>query len=394
MIIQKSKWKNSCDSAVMFMIDDLANKYIKLDESNIVKLGCDWGAKTYEENSFYYTLNKDIMKKFPYLKITMFLVVGRREPIINNGHKFYSEDIDANEQIRDFIKDISNNPMIELAYHGYTHGKGSDDIYKFKEEWETFNTLEEALDTIEKGKNLYKNVANKEFIGGKYCGYKYNEISDKSIAQSGFLWWCRHWEGELFFNTSNEELSFELEEFDGVIDIPSTIDGSFYTVKNLRKVFTKKYLKSILLFLKDRITIEKQIDYLVKNHLLISIQEHTAPYRVDDRIQYPNIISDKENIIYILNYLKKYNLWYATGTEIASYYKAYKYSNIILEENKIKIECDPEVSGIELTIEILGINKEITLRSGDETIKSIRKDNNTQIANIVLYNDKVYELII
>ncbi|QAS62036.1 DUF2334 domain-containing protein [Clostridium septicum] len=184
------------------------------------------GELSVSKKLFWDILNGEILNKFPNIKTTMFLVVGRREPIINKGHYFYSEAMNKSDEFIDFIKYLANKPNVELAYHGYSHGICSDDIYKFKEEWETFDNLEEAINSINKGKELFKEVTGKDFTGGKYCGYKYKEFSDKSIAYSDFLWWCRHWDGDLFFN-NRDELSFELEEFDNVVDIPSTIDGSF-----------------------------------------------------------------------------------------------------------------------------------------------------------------------
>ena len=58
MKILKSKWKNAAESPVIFMIDDLANKYINLNNSETNIIGCDWGAKTIKENSFYSILKR------------------------------------------------------------------------------------------------------------------------------------------------------------------------------------------------------------------------------------------------------------------------------------------------------------------------------------------------
>lgn len=393
MKILKSKWKNAAESPVIFMIDDLANKYINLNNSETNIIGCDWGAKTTKENSFYSILKKEFLDRFSYLKVTMFLVVGRREPIIEKGHNFYSESIDDNDEIRNFIKMLSNDERVELAYHGYTHGKcHGNDIYAFKEEWETFESIDEAIKQIEEGKNLYESVTGNKFLGGKYCGYKYCDFSDESIVKSGFLWWCRHWDGNLFFD-KNDKFSFELEEFSGVVDIPSSIDGSFYSIKNYKKMFTKKYFKSLLLILKNRMTIESQIKYLIDNNLVVSIQEHTAPYRVDNRIQYPNIISDKENLIYIFNYLKNFNLWYATCSEVANYYKAYKYTKLELNKDKLVIKCPKELNGKELTILLDDIDNKLNLVHNGEKLKKIKCGENRYYVNLKLENEKIYHLI-
>lgn len=389
MKIEKCKWKYDKQAPVMFMIDDLANKYIKLSNNKIY--GGDWGAKCFQKDSFWDILNENILKKFPYVKTTMFLVVGKRSPIILKGNEFYSETIDGSSEFSDFINELSSKDNIELAYHGYTHGIATQNIDEFREEWETFHTLDEAIDTIEIGKKLFEKVTNKVFLGGKYCGYKFNEFSDKSIVKSGFQWWCRHWDAELFYS-NRENLSFELEEFEGVVDIPSTIDGSFYSLRNISKIFSKKYLKALLMFIGKGITLEKQIKFLADNKYIISIQEHTSPYRVDKKIQYPNIVSDKENLNYIFKYLQKYNLWYATGSEIAQYYKAYSNTNVRIIENKLLVESSESYDQVDLTIKINCTGaSEIILYNDNETIKLSKHDDDF-IGEVTVSNKNEYTI--
>ncbi|WP_164907541.1 hypothetical protein [Clostridium septicum] len=54
MIINKCKWKYDAQSPVMFMIDDLANKYIYLEKNNENARGCDWGAKCFQKTLLGY----------------------------------------------------------------------------------------------------------------------------------------------------------------------------------------------------------------------------------------------------------------------------------------------------------------------------------------------------
>lgn len=389
MKVEKCRWKDGSQSAVMFMIDDLANKYIKFDKS---VQGNDWGAKGFEKGSFFNFLSENLFKKYPHIKTTFFLVVGKREPMIRKGNDYYSESIDANEKIRDFIKKLSEDDSVELAYHGFTHGECGDNIDDFSEEWETFNSVDEAIEVIKKGKTMFNKVTEKNFQGGKYCGYKYNEYSDESIRRSGFLWWCKKWDGDLF-NSKRKNISFDIKEVNGVLMLPSNIDGSFYTLKNTKKIFTKKYLKSVYMCLTKKLTLEKQLDYLINNQYLVSIQEHTSPYRVDDRTQYPNVVSDIENLNYIFNYLKKYDLWYATGSEIARYTRAFENSKIESVIDGFKISCDESDEDEFLTIRIESSKELKKLVSNDEEIKLINKGKNKYIANIKLINGKQYRIL-
>lgn len=391
--ISKCKWKDGSDSPVVLMIDDLANKWIDIKETEELQRGADWGACKNSKNSFWNILCGEILEKHSHVKTTMFLVTGRREGMIKKGNKYFSSDISENE-FGEFLKELSSNENVEIAYHGYTHGICGEIATDFKEEWETFKTLEEAVETIEKGKDIYTKQTGRVFTGGKYCGYRYNEFSDESIAKTGFSWWCRHWDSVLINSNKikNGELSLEVEYFHNVIDIPSTIDGSFYTLRNYKKIFTKKYLKSLYYKLFKNITLEKQLKYLIDNNLIISIQEHTAKYRVDNRIQYPNIIDDLENINYILKYLKKYDLWYATCGEIADYYRAYSNSTVQFKDDIITIECSKEVEGLELSISLQGDDKRYNLINGSDVIKPQIKGSN-QIFNITLKNNNIYTIV-
>ena len=395
IIVDKCKWKNGSESPVVLMVDDLANKWIDLNRNKKLIRGADWGACKHEDQSFWSILYKEIIKEFPYIKATLFLVVGRREGIVKNGNEYYSKNI-SEDRFEDFLNKINKSSNIEIAYHGYTHGTCGEKAVEFKEEWEIFNSVEEACETIDKAQRLYNKCTERKFTGGKYCGYKYNDFSDKSINESGFEWWCRHWDAPLVNHKKKFEkgLSLEVEYFDKVIDIPSTIDGSFYTLKNYKKLISKKYLKSIYYCIFKNITLEKQLKYLIENNLIISIQEHTARYRVDYKIQYPNIVDDLENIRYILKYLSKYNLWYATCDEIARYYKAYSKSYIKVHENKITIKCDKEAEGLELSISIPKMTNKYKLIYKDNIIEPISVIENKQIFNIILKNNDVYKVLL
>ncbi len=97
--------------------------------------------------------------QFPEVKTTLFTVVGKRAPIINGKKKIYSATILQDDKFVDFLNEINKSKNIEIAYHGVTHGITGINRFEFKEEWETFNSLEEAIENIEIGKEiLYKAI--------------------------------------------------------------------------------------------------------------------------------------------------------------------------------------------------------------------------------------------
>ena len=95
---------------------------------------------------------------------------------------------------------MHREPKFEIAYHGTTHGKAGESAQRFQQEWELFHSVPEAEETINYGKEIYKEVFGDYPRGGKYCGYVSNQYSDESIDRTGFLWWCRYWNRGLVSN--------------------------------------------------------------------------------------------------------------------------------------------------------------------------------------------------
>lgn len=365
MQVEKCKWKYGKQAPVMLMIDDFANKYMT-DKENGEYIGADWGGKCKGKYSLYQYLEKNLFQDFPYLKVTMFLVVGRREKFIANGKPSFSESVAYNKEFSDFLAEIAGDERFEIAYHGYTHGKI---IEKYlTQEWLTFATLEEACETIKKAQELYYSVTGKHFYGGKYCGYEFNEFSDTSIAKTGFEWWCRHGDGIVLFKKATGVENLELEAFrGGVVDIPTTVDGSLFSLRDIRGIGNRGYLKAIYYLLKYRITIEQILDRLVQNGQIINIQEHSSPIREDEKHQRPNIVDDITSIRYMLRYLKKYDLWYATGHEIAEYWKTYQNTSVSVENDQVIVTAKLESLGKTLWFALSepneGAEKHFCLRS-------------------------------
>jgi hypothetical protein len=330
MAVEICKWFNNADSPVLFMVDDLANVWVDTNCNGKLDLGEDWGYWKNADNSSFRYLNEVVLKDFPEIKTTFFVPVGKRVGMIKNSSiPSISERIDCDEETKTFFRDIHQNPKFEIAYHGTTHGQVGNTNLDFIQEWELFNSLEEAVQTIEYGKKIYENAIGVMPKGGKYCGYASNEISDTSIDHTNFLWWCRYWnrgvEEEIvpaFTGKDRNPLTnYDIKFFgkNNVIDIPSTVNGAlltgvfnsnFKSIKGIAKRILKSYLIS------KKLT---QIEYLLKNKLIISIQEHIAPSRDDGRRQSPNIFDDTKSLIKMFEYLNTKNVWYCTGTELAEY---------------------------------------------------------------------------
>jgi len=168
MKIKITKWKNSTNSPVLLAIDDLANIYVKQSSDERLEIGEDWGHYASHKNSMWDFLQKNLLENFPDIRITFFLVTKKRAPIVKNSPYSYAESIDANDEFSDFLCQLYGNDKVELAYHGTTHGEAGEEVKDFIQEWDTYGSLDEALQTINEGKELFKKVLGDYPQGGKY----------------------------------------------------------------------------------------------------------------------------------------------------------------------------------------------------------------------------------
>ena len=327
-----NKWKNNANSPVLFFVDDLANKWVDINHDGKIQSEEDWGYAGFDKNGAFYFLEKEILSVNPKIKTIFFLVVGKRTSSITDGViKSVSYPINKTDKSKKFFKTLQNDEHFEIAYHGTTHGVPGKELKDFKQEWESYKSLDEALTTINRGKEIYKETIGVFPNGGKYCGYISNKFSDESIDKSGFKWWCRYYnraaidgcnETEFCGKDKNSFSSFNVKFFgkNKVVDIPTTIPGSLLNLvfrpgKGIKGIL-KKILKPLIIRWKL-----KKIDYLLANNLVISIQEHISPSREDGKRQTPNIFDDRESLKTIFKYLKKKNVWYCTGSELAEWVK-------------------------------------------------------------------------
>lgn len=324
------KWYNNAASPVLFFIDDFANVWVDANGNEIIDLEEDWGYWKNHKNSSLTFLKEVILKDFSSIKTTFFTPVGVRVGMIEAPKiKITSKMINCDEETKNFFKNVNDQESFEIAYHGTTHGKVGITRNDFKQEWKLFKTIDEAVETINKGKEIYKDVFGYYPKGGKYCGYEVNEFSDESIDVTNFLWWCRCYNGGLLEGKNgniihigrDSLINFDIKTFGNneVIDIPTTLNGGLLTGtlnqdKNTLKGIVRIILRSYLL--KRKLNI---IDFLLENNLVVSIQEHISPARDDGRRQFPNIFDDQESLKSIFNYLSGKNVWYCTGTELAEY---------------------------------------------------------------------------
>jgi len=393
MDIQIAKWKDDAQSPVLFMIDDIANVLMKKSHSSKLKIGEDWGYAAKEKNSMWHFLSKNLLDKFPRIKTTFFLVTDVRVSMRLDETHTYAKSIDQDEKFITFLKYLDNHPMVELSYHGTTHGTAGLTYDDFRQEWETFSSLEEAVTQTHRGKELFKKVLGHYPSGGKYCGYKAGDFGDESIAKTGFKWWSY---GEDYLkwdkNDKNPSYTFDLSFNRGVVNIPTTVDSSTLSLKIINKWYKRKYLKSLYYYFVKNMSIEKHLESLYANQEVISIYEHTSPYRTDKIIQYPNIVSDMDNLNYIFSILSKKDVWYVGGEELADYYIDKEKIELEVNANNFRLNSATELNG-ELTLVLSNIDRNYSLYDMDNNflIKSFEK-NKKYILSYTFEANKSYQL--
>lgn len=353
MQVRVAPWPNDVDSPVIFMIDDLANVWIDTNRNGRVDWGEDWGYAQDSEGSSLKFLEEQILARFPDVKVTFFVTVGERAPVIRNGrYPCYARPINATDESKIFFKRLHDSYQYELAYHGLTHGiPGTSSSKEFVQEWVSYRSLEEAIRTIEEGKRIYFDVCGEFPKGGKYCGFVKNAFSDKSIEDTGFLWCCREWSRGMSGIPDEERFAVKYFGQRRVIHIPCTVSGG---VVGLRPTLATSHgVRRYLGYWRSWFRMRWQVTKLLYARQVVSIQEHIAPSREDGVRQRPNIFDDKESLLSIFRFLAGKNVWYATGTEVAEYFEARENIQIrVMTNNMFQLQYTGRVVDPSITLVI------------------------------------------
>ncbi|MDA8442927.1 MAG: hypothetical protein M0Z55_11210 [Peptococcaceae bacterium] len=364
-------------SPVVFMVDDFCNVWVDTNGNGQIDLGEDWGYAQRGPGSSLAFMEDQLLRDFPEVKVTFFVPVGVRAGVITNPQiSAVAKMINSDQQAKDFFRSVGENPRYEVAYHGTTHGTPGPEASDFVQEWATYQNLAQAMETISAGTEVFQEVFGFKPSGGKYCGYVTNSFSDLSIEQSGFVWWCRFSNVGLYETKNcviggqdfNRLTNFDVKYFGSrpVVDIPTTLPGMLFnrlldTNSPGLKSTLKRILKPILLWRTMR-----HIDFLLQNRLVVSIQEHISPARVDGRRQMPNIFDDLTSLRIILTRLNQYPVWYCTCSELASY--------VLLRDN-IRIHIK---SASDFHLESSGVGRDkLTLKLYDCVAKAIVQPDGT-----------------
>jgi hypothetical protein len=323
--VRPAKWLHNADSPVMLMVDDFTNVWVDTNGNGRIEPEEDWGHALDSPGSAFEFLTDSILADCPAARVTFFTPVARVPTVRTFKPTAHFGPINEDRRTAAFFRAVHSDPRFEVAYHGLTHGVPGDRTEDFVQEWVAYESLEEALETIRRGKEIYFEVFGEQPAGGKYCGYARNSFSDESIDRSGFLWWCRRWD-------RGEAGPGDVERFDvryfgqrGVLDIPSTVFGGMF---NRPRGLVARALGRKAAFSRGI----EELEHLLSHRLVVSVQEHVSPARPDGRRQTPNIFDDRRSLRVIYDFLADKNVWHCTGTELAEYVLCR--DSVTLEENE------------------------------------------------------------
>lgn len=376
-----AKWYNNYQSPSVLMIDDLSDAYIEANQETYKN---DWGYYCNKKNSAYVFLKQNLLKKFPQTKITFFVPYARHNVINENSalkHEKFA--IGEREEFSSFLRELTNDGH-EISHHGSNHGeyankKNLSTLKNFTHEWALFKTVEEGVTVTQKGRSLFKNAANINLAGGKFCGYIQKENSLEIIDSCNFLYWCNG------VNFITKSYSAEIFGKNNIINFPTNYAGNSFvrlSYKTGDKQRDKK--KKIMKYFQPLYNILSyhNLNKLYNDGEIISIQEHISPSTTSGNIQSANIVSDIKSLNLIYTSLSKKSIWYATCEEIASYLFVRENISWAVENNLLKILFN-NYKNINHTQVTLTAKKSFALSTDKTTYHSLL-NNNIHVLNIPL----------
>lgn len=324
--LDKCKWFDNHQTACCLMIDDLAPLVVSKDG----KIGPynDWGYLMDSTESLHNYLDKWLFQKYPEIKGTIFLPLDSHNYIPQNmGYEIATRDID--DKFINFLKSLQ--VRFEFAFHGIKH-LWYDDNYNIIFEYENpgSDAIEDSIRKVE----LFSNLSGIKFVGGKFPGYKYNDLSLSLIEALGSKWWVLDEKMSNRRHRHNKIRYMHYQDYN-YICIPSNITTAIYS-----QAPSVSFIKNIGRKLKNTFyaSPNKYIQYLYNKGYPITIEEHYQNQRADGIRQIINLYDDIKFLDDLFGYLRPLDIWYASCSDIAHYYDTFHRTQITLKDDKMIID--------------------------------------------------------
>lgn len=302
------------------MIDDLTDGWIDRDGSGRPLGPNDWGAGMDEAGSSFRFLTDEILASYPEVRTTFFVPVARVEDVRPARFPCIFRPIDDRPEFVRFLRTLDSDPRFECAYHGKEHGVPGRTGADYVPEFDQHGSVSDALSALRAGQRIWKGVFESSPSGGKYPAYARGVHGDAAVELAGFTWWCRRWDRGL--GALDDPGAFHPRLFGEahVVDVPSTLDGGLATLPAFEPLRPRAAAYFGRVLVRSGAWIEAQLDALLAQRAVITVQEHITSSRPDGRNQTPNIYDDRRSLHRIFGSLRRHRVWHATCGEIASYF--------------------------------------------------------------------------
>lgn len=292
------RWYNDAQAAVALMIDDLSFGFLNHYGSGY-DARSDWGYGCRGEASIFGYFEKHFLAKFPEVRYTVFLPFDEHaiaRPA--TGYARASGDAFVNPAFRDLLKYIvaAGN---EIAYHGHNHGNidATLDPVTWSGEYSRYGEGGYA-GVIRGDLARMREECGIEVTGGKFPGYRYDAALEKAMGTLGLSWWV------FDFDPKKGRHGYR----QGLVDLPANLSGNVFNRSG----------RPFRDLIRDLVR-ESRLAAMVRSGSLISVQEHFLSTRPDGRRQTPNIFDDIFSLERLFGFLRGFDLWYATSSQLAGY---------------------------------------------------------------------------
>jgi hypothetical protein len=378
-------WYNNFQASAVLMIDDLSDSYIEVYDETYKN---DWGYCCDTKGGSFDFLQRNLLEKYPYIKITYF-VPHLKHNVINENSQYKCKKFALGDRTAysNFLKELDHKGY-EIAHHGSNHGEYIDEnipstVNNWKHEWELFNDVETGVNITLEGVKRFKDICNIDVVGGKYCGYLTIDNSQEIIDECNFLYWC------VKVNLLEGDYREEFFGKNKIISFPTNYLGNSFVRLSYRTGNKKRdKIKNILKYFQPLYNILSYIQLfkLYRKQHIISIQEHSSPSTSSGRVQAPNIITDMKSLNKIFKFLKRFSVWYATCREISMYIYVRENSNLMVKDDELIIEFnnDKNIDGAVISI----VNdRSFEIKNSDQVFPS-EENNGYHVVNVPVNDGK------
>lgn len=401
LVVRVADWPDDATSPVCLMIDDLTDGWIDRDGSGRPLGRNDWGAGMDERGSSFRFLCDGLLSSYPEVRTTFFVPVARLEDVRPARLSCTFRPIDERPEFVRFLRALGSDSRFECAYHGKEHGIPGPTAADYEAEFDQYDSVSDALSALRAGEQIWKGAFGRSPSGGKYPAYARGAHGDAAVDVARFAWWCRRWDRGLALPDDPAAFHPRLFGESGVVDIPSTVNGGLMTLPPQDPTLRlRSAVYSARVVLRSGAWLDAQLDALLAQRAVITVQEHITSSRADARVQTPNIYDDGRTLDRIFRRLRRHRVWHATCGEIAAYFGTRERTRVsVLSDERFRVSREEgagPIAPLSLVLNGLQLPEAVVLRGpkGEIRVRVVRSPGRlTSVTEPIALDPGVYEIV-